>query len=393
MSGMKTIYTLVFASLLFISCGGKKVETVEGVIATNDIVKIKAKKAEIETEQQGLDAQLKMLNTKLDALDTNKKVPLITTFKVKEVVFTHFLELQGNVETKQNILVYPEMPGILATVLVKEGQAVKKGDVLATIKDGGLSQQLSQLETQTELARTTFERQKRLWNQKIGSEMQYLQAKAQYEAQTKSVDQLKTQIEKTTILAPFDGVIDDVFKEPGTVIAPGQGSEVFRIVNLSNMYISTEVPERYIASITKNKKVKISFPVLGLNVNSTIRQVASFINPSNRSFKIEVPVANKSGNIKPNLTARLQINDYTNNKAILIPQSIISENANGEQFIYVVKNKKANKEAVAERVVIKTGKTQGDVIEVLAHLPAGTEVIQEGARTVNNGQTVRVINK
>ena len=200
-------------------------------------------------------------------------------------------------------------------------------------------------------------------------------------------------LEKTTILAPFDGVIDNVFKEPGTVIAPGQGSEVFRIVNLSNMYISTEVPERYIASITKNKKVKIAFPVLGLNEHSTIRQVASFINPSNRSFKIEVPVNNKSGNIKPNLTARLQINDYTNSNAILIPQSIISENANGEQFIYVVKNKKANKEAIAERVVIKTGKTQGDVIEVLANLAVGTEIIQEGARSVNNGQTVRVINK
>ena len=393
MSGMKTIYTLVFASLLFVSCSGEKVVTIEEVIATNDIAKIKAKKAEVETKQQAIDAQLIMLNTKLDALDTNKKVPLITTFKAKEEVFTHFLELQGNVETKQNILVYPEMPGIIATILVKEGQVVKKGEVLATIKDGGLSQQLSQLETQTELARTTFARQKRLWGQKIGSEMQYLQAKAKYEAQTQAVLQLKSQIEKTTILAPFDGVIDDVFKEPGTVIAPGQGSEVFRIVNLSNMYISTEVPERYIANVTKGKKVIVAFPVLGLNVNSTIRQVASFINPSNRSFKIEVPVSNTSGNIKPNLTAKLQINDYTNNKAILIPQSIISENANGEQFIYVVKNKKANKEAVAERVVIKTGKTQGDVIEVIANLAVGTEIIQEGARSVNNGQTVRVINK
>jgi len=334
-----------------------------------------------------------MLNTKLDASYTNKQVLLITTFNAKEVESTHFLELQGNVETKQNILVYPEMPGIIEEILVKEGQAVKKGDVLAKIKDGGLSQQLSQLETQTELARTTFERQKRLWNQKIGSEMQYLQAKAQYEAQTKSVEQLKTQIEKTIVLAPFDGVIDDVFKEPGTVVAPGQGSEIFRIVNLSNMYISTEVPERYISSITKNKNVKVAFPVLGLSVNSTIRQVASFINPSNRSFKIEVPVANKNGKIKPNLTAKLQINDYTNKKAILIPQSIISENAKGEQFVYVVKNKKANKEAVAQRVIIKTGKTQGDVIEVLMNLPAGTEIIQEGARSVNNGQTVRVINK
>ncbi len=390
---MKTIYTLIIAAVLFISCGEKKAQSIEEVIATNDIVKIKAKKAEIETKQQGFDDQLKILNTKLDALDTNKKVPLITTFTAKEEVFTHYLELQGNVETKQNILVYPEMPGILAEVFVKEGQSVKKGEVLARIKDGGLSQQLSQLETQTELARTTFERQKRLWNQKIGSEMQYLQAKSKYEAQTKAVEQLESQIEKTTILAPFDGVIDDVFKEPGTVIASGQGSEVFRIVNLNNMYISTDVPERYIASVKNDKKVRVEFPVLNESVMSAVRQVGSFINPNNRSFKIEVPVANKSGNIKPNLTAKLQINDYTNSKAILIPQSIISENANGEQFVYVVKNKKANKEAVAQRVVIKTGKTQGDVIEVLANLPAGTEIILEGARSVNNGQTVRVINK
>jgi len=223
--------------------------------------------------------------------------------------------------------------------------------------------------------------------------MQYLQAKAQYEAQTKSVEQLKTQLEKTTILAPFDGVIDAVFKEEGTVVAPGQGTEIFRIINLSNMYITAEVPERYIASITKNKKVKVEFPVLGEIETSSVRQVGSFINPNNRSFKVEVPVSNKSGNIKPNLTVRLHINDYTNTNAILIPQSIISENAQGEQFIYVVKNKKENKEAVAHKVIIKTGKTQGGIIEVLANLPAGTEIIKEGARSVNNGQTVKVINQ
>jgi len=390
---MKTIYTIVIATVLFITCGEKKESTIDEIIATNDVSEIKAKKVEIERVQQGFSEKLKKLNEKIDALDTNKKVPLITTFKAKEEVFTHFLELQGNVETKQNILVYPEMPGILVAVFVKEGQAVKKGEVLAKIKDGGMSQQLSQLETQAELARTTFERQKRLWNQKIGSEMQYLQAKAQYEAQTKSVEQLKTQLEKTTILAPFDGVIDAVFKEEGTVVAPGQGTEIFRIINLSNMYITAEVPERYIASITKNKKVKVEFPVLGEIETSSVRQVGSFINPNNRSFKVEVPVSNKSGNIKPNLTVRLHINDYTNTNAILIPQSIISENAQGEQFIYVVKNKKENKEAVAHKVIIKTGKTQGGIIEVLANLPAGTEIIKEGARSVNNGQTVKVINQ
>ena len=133
--------------------------------------------------------------------------------------------------------------------------------------------------------------------------------------------------------------------------------------------------------------------MLGSTINSSIRQVGNFINPNNRSFKIEVSVENKSGNIKPNLTAKLQINDYTENNAILIPQSIISENSNGEQYIYVIKNKKENKEAVAERVVIKTGKTQGDLIEVLENLPIGTEIIEEGARSVNNGQAVKIINK
>ncbi|MDG2193693.1 MAG: efflux RND transporter periplasmic adaptor subunit [Polaribacter sp.] len=388
---MKNIYTLIIATVFLISCGEKKEVSVAEIIATNDIVKIKAKKAELEAHQQGLTAQLSQLSEKLDALDTHKKTPLVSTFLAKEEVFVHYLELQGSVQTKQNVLVYPEMPGILELVYVKEGQSVKKGEVLATINDGGLSQKLTQLETQTALAKTIFERQKRLWSQKIGSEIQYLQSKANYETQANAIEQLKKQLKKAVVSAPFDGVIDAVFKEEGTVVAPGRAAEIFRIVNLSNMYISTDVPERYIASIKKNKKVRVNFPILGESVHSTIRQVGSFINPNNRSFKIEVPVANKSGNIKPNLTARLHVNDYTNHKAILIPQSIISENAKGEQFIYVVKNKKANKEAVAQRVIIKTGKTQGDVIEVLANLPVGTEIIQEGARSVNNGQTLRVI--
>ena len=159
------------------------------------------------------------------------------------------------------------------------------------------------------------------------------------------------------------------------------------------MYIETEVPETYIGSITKDKKVEVNFPVLGETVTSKVRQVGNFINPNNRSFKIEIDVPNLSGNVKPNLTARLRLNDYTSENAVLIPQSIISENANGEQFIYIIKDKNANNEAVAERLIIETGKTQGDMIEVIKHLPADSEIIMEGARSVNNGQAVKVINK
>ena len=325
--------------------------------------------------------------------DTLKKLPLITAFTAKSTIFTHYLEIQGNVKTKQNILVYPEMPGILRKIFVQEGQRVTKGQLLATIDDGGLSNQVAQVEATTQLAKTTFERQKRLWEQKIGSEIQFLQTKTNYEAQTNALKQLKSQQAKASVRAPFSGVVDNIIKEPGTVIAPGQGSEIFRIVNLNNMYVEAEVPEKYIASITKNKEVKVEFSVLGKSVNSKVRQVGSFINPNNRSFKIEVPVENQSGNIKPNLTAKLQINDYTDTDAILIPQSIISENAKGEQYIYVLKDKKLNNEAVAERLIIETGKTQGDMIEVTKNLAADTEIIMEGARSVTNGQVVKVINK
>ncbi|MCI2229261.1 efflux RND transporter periplasmic adaptor subunit [Polaribacter sp. MSW13] len=390
---MNKIYSLLVITFVFISCGEKKATSIEDLITKGSLKELTAKKKEITSNLEAINTDLAAINNAISKKDTIKKLPLITTITAKEEIFKHYLEIQGNVKTKQNILIYPEMPGILKKIYVKEGQSVTKGQLLATIDDGGLSNQVAQLEATTQLAKTTYERQKRLWEQKIGSEIQFLQTKTSYESQRNLLKQLKSQQAKASIRAPFSGVIDDVIKEVGTVIAPGQGSEVFRIVNLNNMYVEAEIPERYITSVQKNKDVKIEFPVLGTSVNSTIRQVGSFINPNNRSFKIEVPVANKNGNVKPNLTAKLQINDYTDTKAILIPQSIISENANGEQFVYAIKDKNANNEAIAERVIIKTGKTQGNFIEVLDNLPVGTEIIKEGARSVNNGQTVKVINK
>tara|TARA_B110000240_G_scaffold190525_1_gene231819 strand:+ start:3158 stop:4330 length:1173 start_codon:yes stop_codon:yes gene_type:complete len=390
---MKYIYLLITVTLLLASCGNKKEVSVDAILATNDIKQIKSKKTEITTKQQTLSVELKKLNDKIDALDVNKNMPLITTYLVKEEIFTHFIELQGNVQTKQNILIYPEMPGILQSVFVTEGQSVSKGQVLAKIDDGGMSQQVAQLEANAQLAKTTYERQKRLWDQKIGSEIQFLQTKTSFEAQQSAVAQLKSQLTKATIRAPFSGIIDAIFKERGTVVAPGSGAEIFRIVNLSNMYIETEVPETYIGSITKNKTVEVNFPVLGETLTSKVRQVGHFINPSNRSFIIEIDVPNLKGNVKPNLTARLKLNDYTSENAVLIPQSIISENSKGEQFIYIIKDKKENNEAVTERLIIETGKTQGDMIEVTKYLAANDEIIMEGARSVTNGQVVKVINK
>ena len=255
-----------------------------------------------------------------------------------------------------------------------------------------MSQQLAQLKIQSDLAKTTFERQERLWNQKIGSEIQYLQAKSNYEAQDQAIAQLEQQLAKTIVRAPFSGTIDEVFTEQGSVVLPGQ-SELMRIVNLSNMYIVTDVPEKYITNITRDKKVEVEFPVLGKKIDSKVRQVGDFINPSNRTFKVEISIPNKEKSIKPNLTAKLRINDYSNASALLIPQGIISENATGEQYVYIISERAANDEATAEKRIIETGLTQGDYIEIIKGLDPGVEIIMEGARSVNNGQKVKIINQ
>lgn len=386
---MKNILSLFLLTLILVSCGdANKNQSVEDLIASGNAENIQKRKDELVNEQQALAVKIKQLDDKLQSLNPDRNIPLITAITAKSEMFNHFLELQGSVETKQNIVVTPEVGGIITRVYVKEGQNVSKGQLIATIDDGGLSQQKAQLEIQADLAKTTFERQKRLWEQKIGSEIQYLQTKSQYEGLQKSIAQINTQLAKNNVRAPFSGIIDDVITEQGNVAAPGQ-TPLVRLVNLSDMYIKTDVPESYITSITKGKTVEILFPVLGKTVTSEIRQSGNFINPANRTFDVEIAVPNKDRSIKPNLTARLKINDYTNPEAILIPQSVISENAEGQQYVYVLTDKNEDK-ATAKQIIIETGKTQGDYIEVLSGLENDMEIVDEGARSVKDGQPVKI---
>ena len=213
--------------------------------------------------------------------------------------------------------------------------------------------------------------------------------KLAYESQLEATKQLQQQIGKTVVRAPFSGTIDDVITDQGSVVAPGQ-SQLFRIVNLDDMYIETDVPERYVSDIVKGKEVNVVFPFLGKEINAKVRQAGNFINPANRTFRVEVAIPNKDTAIKPNLTAKLKINDYTNKKAILIPQSIISENAEGQQYVYTITNKVENKARV-KREFIETGRTQGDYIEVLSGIVNNEEIIDEGARSVKDGQEVKIL--
>lgn len=386
---MKKISFLILTLLVVASCSENQKQSIDELVATDNLEEIRKRKAELDAELIALSEDLKKLEDKIKILDPQMKVPLITTYKVEEKAFKHYIELQGNVSTDQNIVIYPEFSGVLTRVLVKEGQRVSKGQSLGKIDDGGLGQQLAQMQIQADLAKTTFERQERLWNQNIGSEIQYLQAKSNYESQEQAISQMKKQIGKTIVKAPFSGTIDQVITDQGSVVSPGI-SPLFRIINLNEMYVETDVPESYLANVVPGKDVALFFPVLNKTMNAKVRQAGNFINPANRTFRVEVAVNNAEGMIKPNLTAKLKINDYSNDKALLIPQSIISENAEGDQYVYTISSNDDGK-TVANRVIIATGKTDGDFIEVLSGLENGSEIIDEGARSVKDGQSVKVL--
>ncbi|HEY9082660.1 MAG TPA: efflux RND transporter periplasmic adaptor subunit [Vicingaceae bacterium] len=384
---MKKILIIISVAATLISCGGKE-KTVDEIVAGNNLEEINAKKNELTAKQNAILDEIEKLDIAIANLDSSLSIPVITTIEAKATSFKHYVQIQGSVQTKENIVIYPEYAGVLTKVFVKEGQFVNKGEVLAKIDDGGLNQQLSQMETQLALAKTTFERQERLWKDKIGSEIQFLQAKANYETQQKAVSQMKEQLAKTTITAPFSGVIDDVMSEQGQVVSPGM-NQLFRIINLNDMFIEAEIPENYITNIKTGSQVNVYFPVLNDTVTSTIRQVSNYINPNNRTFKIEIAITNENKMVKPNMTALLSINNYVNDSALVLPQAIISENAEGEKYVYAVKKGKKNRN-YAEKRVIKIGKTQNGVAEITEGIANGDIIIEEGARIVKEDEQVLI---
>lgn len=386
---MKKIISILLIGFVIVSCGGDKKNSTASVIEKGDLKQLRQKRAELVTQADALSKEIELIDIAIGKLDDNHKLALISTFTAKDTVFNHYLELQADVQTKENIVLNAEFGGTLQQVYVTEGQKVSKGQTLAKIDDGGLIQQLAQLEIQANLAKTTFERQQNLWNQKIGSEIQYLQAKSNYEAQAKAVSQMKSQLAKTIVKAPFSGTIDDVITEKGSTVAPG--TPIVRIVNLGNMYLEAEVPEKYTKSITKGSDVIVDFPILGESFESKITQASSYINPGNRSFNIQIQVPNKNGQIKPNLTAKIKIKDYTNPKVTTVHLSIISENAEGEQYLYVVENISKDNLATAKKVIVKTGKSQGNFVEILEGIKDGDQIVKEGARSVKDGQKVSII--
>ena len=386
---MKKVNLLILCFLILVSCG--KNDSVEDVIETGDLSEIRAKKAELSEQQSALSSQIAALDAAIEKLDKTNKLALVDVKPVKDSLFKHYLELPGDVETDQNIIIYPEYSGILLNVNVNEGDRVQKGQILARIDAGGLTSQLAQLEAQEALAKTTFERQQRLWEQNIGSEIQYLEAKTNYEAVQNSVNQLRSQLAKTVVRAPFSGVIDEVISEEGEVVAPGQ-SRLFRLINLSDMYITAAVPEAYLGSIKKGTEVMVEIQATGTSFRSTVRQVGNFVNPNNRTFEIQVAVPENSEEIKPNLIATVKLNDYTSEDAIIIPESVMQKNSEGENVVFIVR-KESDSIGVTERRILETGRTYENSVEVLSGLQQGELLVVSGARSIQEGERVMIDNK
>jgi len=377
-SKMVNKITLFIAISFFaISCGNKENnQTIDQLIAAKNSKELQAKKTQIQADLAKIEAALATLNVK-------KEEALVSVMTIKDTLFNHYLDIQGSVNTKENMLIQPEIPGTLIALNVKAGQRVSKGQVLGRVDDGGSIQQVASLETQYQLAKTTFERQKNLWNQKIGSEIQYLQAQTQMLSLQRSVAQAKAMLAKTVIRAPFSGTIDEVFVERGQVVAAGpQG--LMRIVNLNNMYVSTSVPESYIGKLKVGTEVDVFLTSLNKNYKGKVRQVANFINPNNRSFGIEVSIPNPENLLRPNQVAKLKVIDYVAKNAIVVPTSVIQEDGKGNKYVYVASDVKANT-AIAKQVIVTLGKSSDNVTEIVSGLSVDDVIVTEGVNTISEG--------
>lgn len=387
---MKKLATLLIL-LLFVQCEPKDKKKFSDIISEGSLEEIQLlKTTHVKTINQ-LKKELGQLNEVLLSKDQTQRYVLIGSIELEEEIFEHFVSFQGSIETDKNIVIYPEIPGLLKKIHVTEGQQVTQGDLLAELSDGGLIDQFEQFKLQLKLAKTTYNRQKRLWNQKIGSEIQFLQAKTTYLSLQKSVSQMNDQVTKTKITAPFDGIIDHIIADSGSNLSPGM-TPIMRIINLDQMKVTAEIPEMHLPNIQKNTSAIVSVPVLGIQFNEVVANVGNFINPNNRSFRVEISINNQNGALKPNMTAEIKVNDYKNREAILVPIKDVLENQNGESYVYLLEvSDEANDIYKVVKTFVKLGKTLDNKIEILEGLKAGDKIVEEGIRLVKDQQLVKNI--
>ena len=370
---MKKYFSLVVISTIILAaCGTKDPQA--------QLEALKAERSALDVKIQELEAQL----AQNGGIEVKSKEVLTTT--MSPTVFRHYIDVQGVVDAESQAAVQPQMPGVVTKIYVTEGQTVSKGQLLGETDNSVMSAQLNALQPQLTLATDVFNRQKRLWDQKIGSELQFLQAKTNKEAIEKQISAIQEQINMTKITAPIAGVIDHVGAKIGQYAAPGMPDPAFRVINSSKMKVKAEFAESYAPTVKSGDEVELYFPDINETIQSRTSYVARFINPMTRTFIVESNISGDGNKYRPNMVAVLKVVDYKNDTAFVLPINALLSSGN-ETYVYKV-GKKDNKK-IAVKTVITTGKTYNGVAEITSGLTAGDEVITTGQFNIVDGSVIK----
>lgn len=340
---------------------------------------------QLKTEIATLEEEIAAVEDTLNGGEKKETGVLVSIKTLEPESFKHFFEVNGTVAAAQDIMVSPETGGLIDKVFVKEGDRVKQGDKIAKLNTSVLEKNIAELKTSLTLATTVFERQKRLWDQKIGSEIQFLEAKNNKEALENKLATVNEQLQMATVVAPTSGVIDRVIQKEGEMGAPGM--PIVQLVNPKSLEIKADVSEAYAATVKKGDVVELSFPNFNKELKAPIDRVSSAINPGNRTFNVQVNLNNPDEYIKPNALAVLRITDYKTDEALVVPSRIVHKDMRGE-YVYVVADQDGKQ--VSNKTYIKTGQSSSGVTEIVEGLKAGDKVIVQGYTSVANGDEVLV---
>jgi len=373
---MKNIIILFALTIFFSACD-----------SGNDLERKKALLTKYKNEQEELRSKIASLEAEIEAADTTNKViksKLVNVKAIQPTTFSHFLDMQGMIDSEENILVNSSMPGLVTKIYVKEGDNVTTGQILAEMDNRLISQNISEIETSLELAKTTFEKQKKLWDQKIGSEIQFLQAKTQYESLNKTKSTLQTQLDLTRIKSPINGKVDEVLVKIGETASPGFG--VIRVVNNNKMKVTAKIADSYLGRIKNGDPVRIVLRELNDTINSKINFVSSAVNQQTRTFSIEAPLNGGQLNLRPNMLATLSINDETIENAMVLPSNTVQRDASGDEYVLLAIKKGESFEA--SKRVIKTGYSYDGKTFIKSGLNAGDMLITSGYQDIVDGQII-----
>lgn len=368
--------------LFFTACGSSSVEK-------SDLNELIEQRNELRTQYDELGTKIGNLEKEIAKLDTTKRKTLVTVVTAQVDTFKHFFEVYGNVDVKRNALLVAESPGNVLSINVSEGQNVSKGQVLVKLDDALVKRNIDEVETSYELAKSLFERQERLWKENIGSEVQYLEAKNRKESLESTLATLQEQLTKTTIRAPFSGVVEEIMLKVGEMA--GGGVPVARVLDLSEFHIEAEVPESYAMNLKEGNEVEVIFPGVD-TLKATITTVGSFINPNNRTFRILVDVKAQNGRFKPNQLTILRINDLSFPDAVILPSNVIQQDAQGNDFVFVAEDTD-DRFAKVHKTSIKTGKSYLDKTHVVSGLTGNERIVNRGSRSIRDNQEIEITAK